>query len=290
MRAMKSTSLSFGLVNVPVKLYKATEESDVRFSQFHDGCGGGVTYVKTCKCCSQQLDNTDIVRGVIRDDKQILVTDDELAGIEVETGPEIAVLQFINSDEIDPIALEQHYFLAPSAASDLEGFMLLRTVMAESGRAAIVKFVMRRTGSVGKEHLGLLRPYGDKAMIIDTLSWSNEIRQPAFSILDANVNINPKVLEMARGLVDAMTAPFDPQAYTDTYTEKLVELIDTKVNGKPKRATKAKTVDPVVSDLLAKLEASAAAKGIKKPAAKKAAPAKKAPAKKAAPRRKTAVA
>lgn len=280
MRSIKSTTLSCGLVSVPMKVYCATDNHDLKLSQFHDGCGGGVGYVKTCKCCNETLDSAQIVRGVIRDDKQIIISDDDLAGLENEVGPEIAVQQFVNLDEIDPIYFENHYFLSAASAADLEGYMTIRTVMAESNRAAIVRFVMRRSGGVGKEHLGLLAPYGDKAMIIHTLAWADEVRQPAFSLLDTPVKLNPKVLDMARGLVDAMTEPFDPQAFNDLYTEQLAGLIDSRVNNKPaKKAAAAKEDRAEVSDLLAKLTASTKA-AAKKPAAKKAAPAK-APAKRA---------
>ena len=175
MRAIKTTSIKFGLVSVNVKMYAAVDDHDVKMSQFHAGCGGGVTYHKICKCCEKQLDSTDIVRGVIRDDKQIIITEDDLSNLTEEVGPEIAVLKFIDINEIDPIMLEKHYFISATAASDLEGFMLLRTVMAESNLAAVVRFVMRRSGSVGKSHTGILRPYG-KAMALDILSYADEIR------------------------------------------------------------------------------------------------------------------
>lgn len=291
MRAIKSTSLSFGLVNVPVKMYKATEDHDVKLHQFHDGCGGGVTYAKVCKACNAGLETADIVKGVIRDDKTILVTEDDLTNLEVETGPEISVVQFVNIDEINPIYFESHYFLAAAAVSDLEGYATIRKVMSDKKRGAIVRFVMRRSGGVGKEHLGLLAPYGDNAMIVHTLAWADEVRQPAFSLLDTPVKLNPAVVKVAADLVDAMTSPFDPQSFTDNYTEQVSALIDSKASGKT-RAVKARveTSDVVSNDLLAKLSASAAAK--KKTPTKAAAKpaAKKAPAKKAAPRRRTAVA
>lgn len=293
MRSLKSTTIKFGLVNVGAKVYKATDNHDVRLSQFHDGCGGGVGYTKICKCCDQTLATADIVKGAVRDDKTILVTEDDLAGLEIEAGKEIAVEQFVDLTEVDPIYFESHYFITPAASSDLEGYMTIRAVMAASNKAAIVRFVFRSSGNVGKQHLGLMAPYGDNAMILHTLAWADEVREPAFAILDTPVNLNPAVVKVATDLIDAMTAPFNPQAFADVYTKKLVGLIEAKANGKgqPKKQPEP---EPVVSDLLAKLEASAAAKATKaKPAAKKAAPckvAKKAPAKKAAPRRKTAVA
>ena len=272
MRSIKNTSISFGMVNVNVKVYSATEDHDLKLNQFHDGCGGGVTYVKQCKHCEAALATADIVKGKIVDDKPIIVTDDDLSNLDVTVGPEIAVEQFIKQDEIDPISMEKHYFVAPAEASALEGFSMIRDVLEESHRVAVVRFVMRRNGSVGKEHLGILRPYG-RALVLDTISYHDEIRKPEFSILDTPVKLNPKVLDVARSLVDAMTDTFDPLVFTDTFTEKLSELIDLKAAGgkAPKPAAKAATGG---GDLLSKLEASAAVK--------RKAPAKKAPVKAAA--------
>lgn len=293
MRSLKSTTISFGLVNVPVKLYKATDNHDVRLSQFHDGCGGGISYIKTCKCCNKQLTTAEIVKGAVRDEKTIMIGEEDLAGLEVQAGREIAVEQFVDLAEVDPIYFESHYFISPAGASDLEGYMTLRAVMAESNKAAIVRFVFRNTGGAGKQHLGLMAPYGHKAMIVHTLAWADEVREPAFPLLDTPVTLNPAVVKVATDLVDAMTGPFDPQAFTDVYTKKLVGLIEAKANGKGQAKPKPEPVEPP-SDLLAKLEASAAAKkNAVKPTTKSACKvaAKKAPAKRAAaPRRKAAVA
>jgi len=294
MRAIKTTTIKFGLVSVPVKMYAAVDDHDVKMSQFHKDCGGGISYQKTCKVCEQHLDTSEIDRGVIRDDKQIVISEEELNDLAGQVGPEVAVLKFIDINQIDPIMLEKHYFCAPSAAADLEGFSLLRTVMAESNLAAVVRFVMRRSGTTGKSHTGILRPYG-KALALDILSYADEIREPAFSVLDNPITLNKALLDAARTLVQALTGEFDPQEFSDDYTRKLVGLIEAKANGKGTKAVKTAAPEPVVSDLLAKLTASAAAKAAAKPPAKKAAPckvaAKKAPAKKAAaPRRKEAVA
>lgn len=260
MRATKTTSISFGLVNVPVKMYKAVDSHDVSFHQYHRDCMGSVGYVKACKDCGETLDTHSIVRGVEHGDTTITVSEDELASIEVQAGPEIEVVQFIDATEVDPIALEGHYYLAPDRTS-VEGYALLRRVMVDTGRVAVVKFVMRRTGSVGKSHLGLLRPYGDNLLAVHTMSYPDEIRQPAFPVLDRAVELKPQLVEMARTLVDAMTGPFVAADYTDTFTDKLNELIEAKANGETIVTANGEELVPTdVSDLLAKLEASARAR------------------------------
>lgn len=260
MRATKTTSISFGLVNVPVKMYKAVDSHDVSFHQYHQDCMGSVGYVKACKECGETLDSQSIVRGVEHGDTTITISEDDLVHIEVQAGPEIEVVQFIDADEVDPIALEAHYYLAPERAS-VDGYALLRKVMVDTGRAAVVKFVMRRTGSVGKTHLGLLRPYGDNLLVVHTMSYPDEIRQPAFPALDRAVNLKPALVEMAHTLVDAMTGPFVAADYTDTFTDKLNELIAAKANGETITTADGEPLEPTgVEDLLAKLEASAAAR------------------------------
>lgn len=260
MRAVSTTSISFGLVNIVVKAYKAVDSHDVSFHQYHRDCMGSVGYFKACKECGETLTPDNIVRGVEQGDSVVTVSEDELASIEVEAGREIAVQQFINADEVDPIALEGHYYLAPERAS-AEGYALLRHVMVDTGRVAVVKFVMRRSGSVGKTHLGLLRPYGDNVLSLHTMSYPDEIRQPAFSTLEREVELKPALVEMAHTLVDAMTGPFVAADYTDTFTDKLNELIVAKGNGETIVAADGEELVPTdVSDLLAKLEASAAAR------------------------------
>ena len=264
MRSIKKTSISFSLVNVACTLYKANEDGAVKFSQAHDGCGGGVSYQKVCKACEQHLSTSDIVRAITRNDTQVIVTDDDLTSVETDTGPAISVLQFIQADEIDAVATEGgHFFVVPTKDS-LQGFTLLRTVMSDSGKVAIVRFSLRS----GKQNLGILRPYGDRAMIIDTISFPAEIREPAFDILAAPVTLDPALLKVASDLVSAMSAPFDPADYTDVYSEKVNALIDAKSRGDIVTTPDTEPA-PVVSNLLRMLEASAAAKQTAKPAAGK---------------------
>ena len=284
LKSLKNCNIIFNMVSVGVKVYSATGDHDLKLQQFHDGCGGGVTYVKQCKCCEAALATDEIVKGKIVDDVQVIVTEDDLKSLDIVVGPEITVEQFIKADEIDPIAMEKHYFVAPSEASALEGFSMIRDVLEESHRVAVCRFVMRRSGSIGKEHMAILRPYG-RALILDTIAYHDEIRKPEFSILDTPVNVNPKVREVARSIVDSMTEPWNPLAYADQFTEKLSELITIKAAGgeAPKASTKAAASG---GDLLSKLEASAAVAKRRKPATKaapaKAAPVKAAPAKAAA--------
>lgn len=256
MRAMKKTSIAFGLVNVPVRMYKATESHDVAFKQHHGGeCHGGISLVRTCKECAEVVDYADIVKGVEVDGELVIVTGDELKSLEDESSPAIEVVQFIDQSEIDPISFEAPYYLEPDKTS-LEGYALIREVLGETGRVALVQFSMR-----GRVHLGVLRSVG-KVLTVHTIAWPSEVREPAFAILDKPVELKPAALKVAHALVESMTAEFQPDEHVDIYTERVAELIAAKAGG---REFAAKPVEPEVQvdDLIAALEASLAKKKAK---------------------------
>lgn len=287
MRAMKRCSVSFGLVNIPVRVYKAVENHDVALHQYHDKDLLPIGYTKACKGCGSSVDEANIVKGVTIDDEVIVLTEDELLSLKDEQSPNIEVLQFVHADDIDPIMYEGSYYLEPD--SSLDGYALLRTALDESGLLAIVSLSMR----AAKMHLGALRVVG-KMMVLHTMRWPDEVRPAEFAVLDKEVEIKPATMKAALQLVQAMVAPFDPTEFTDNYTERVNELIEAKAS-KTEFKAKPQDLDSVsatdVDDLLAKLEASVkrhpAGRAKAKPAAKKAVP-RKAAAKKAAARRRGA--
>lgn len=292
MRAMRNSTITFGLVSVPVKVYKATDESGIQFKQFHGGmtpadgqCLGSIRYEKKCSCCENIVPNDEIAKGIHADNGNlVIINEDDLASVEVETGTGITVRQFVHADEIDPTAIGQTYYLEPSKES-LEGYGLLRSVMETKGLVAVVEFSLRRSGNVGKTQIGQLR-VSDNILMIDMLERPDDIRKPSFGVLDKQVSLRPELVAMAETLVEAMTSPFNASAYRDEYTDRLREVIAAKGAGVAPAAVKGKEADPVVDDLLAKLamsvDANAPAKAPAKKAPAKKAPAKRAPAKKAA--------
>ena len=276
-RSMKKTAIAWGMVNIPVGVHKAVDSSESRFSQFHSDCNGSVGYTKTCKDCGEVLSAEQIYRGVKDDDNVIPVTDEELASVEVQAGTTISVEQFVETDEIEQIYIESHYYLEPAKES-IEGYKLLRAAMIRENKIAIVKFVLRGNS----QHLGILRPYGDKALILEGISYPKEIRPIEFPILDTEVELSEAMLDMAANLIGALTSPFDAGDYVDVYRERLDDLIAAKASGAEIIPMPTKPQEAAPSDLLAKLAASVETKKAA-PAAKKApykAAAKKAPAKK----------
>lgn len=296
MRSIWKGSVSFGLVNVPVKVYSATEDNDIKFHQVHAKDNGRIRYKRVCEICGEVVEYRDIARSYESDDGQtVVITDEDIATLPEERSREIEVLEFVPAEQIDPMLYDKSYFLEPDSKSS-KSYVLLAKTLAETDRIAVVHFTLRN-----KTRLAALRvkDFSKRdVMMIHTLLWPDEIRDPDFPVLDKEVDIKPAELKMAGQVVESMTDDFKPDQFRDTYREEMLELIQAKIEGgeaftveEPEPEDLDDTED--VSDLLAKLEASVQARkgGAKEAPAKKApakkaaakkAPAKKAPAKKAA--------
>lgn len=251
-KAIKVTSITCSLVNVPVKLHKATDSHDISFHQHHNGCGGAVGIKRFCKACEQEVPYADIVKGIDQDGSLVIVAADELKALQDEA-PAIEVTQFVNAADLDAVAYEQSYYAEPGKGAD-EGYALLREVLVKTGRVGLVKFALR-----DRLHMGVLRVAGDY-LVIHTVAWPDEVRTPHFTVKD--VALKPQMVEMATSLVDAMTAPFVAAEWVDTYTDRVAELIAAKANGDSIAPAPAKD-EADVEDLLKALEASIAKKGKK---------------------------
>src|SRR5258705_11348358 len=299
MRSIWKGSIAFGLVNVPVKVYSATQDHDIKFHQVHAKDNGRIRYKRVCEVCGEVVEYGDLTRAYESDDGQmVIITDDDIATLPEERSREIEVLEFVPASEVDPMMFDRSYFLEPDSKSS-KSYVLLAKTLAETDRMAIVHFSLRN-----KTRLAALRvkDFGKRdVMVVHTLLWPDEIRDPDFPVLDKKVDIKPAELKMAGQVVESMTDDFNPDRYHDDYQDQLEELIAAKLEGGETFTTEEqpKELDETedVSDLLAKLEASVKARSgdgksaakkapPKKAAAKKApaknAPAKKAPAKKAA--------
>jgi DNA end-binding protein Ku len=295
MRSIWKGSLSFGLVNVPVKVYSATEDHDVKFHQVHAKDNGRIRYKRVCEVCGEVVDYRDIARAYESDNGQtVIITDEDLATLPEEKSREIDVLEFVPASEIDPLMYDRSYYLEPDSKST-KSYVLLAKTLANTDRVAIVHFALRN-----KTRLAALRvkDFSKRdVMVVHTLLWPDEIRDPDFPSLDTKVEIKPAELKMAEQVVDSMADDFNPDQFRDDYQQQLHELIEAKLEGGEAFPTeeqpKELDVTDDVSDLLAKLEASvrkrraesakkAPARKVAKKAVAKKAPAKKAPAKKAA--------
>ncbi len=290
MRSIWKGSIAFGLVNVPVKVYSATEDHDVKFRQVHAKDNGRIRYKRVCEVCGEVVEYRDIARAYESDDGQtVIITDEDIATLPEERSREIEVMEFVPASDIDPMMYDKSYFLEPEGKST-KSYVLLTQTLKETDRVAIVHFALRN-----KTRLAALRVQDFSkrdVMVIQTLLWPDEIRDPDFPVLDKEVDIKPAELKMAGQVVDSMTDDFNPDRYHDDYQEQLRELISAKLEGGEAFTTEEQPQEldetEDVSDLLAKLEASVKARrgggdseksDSEKSTAKKA-PAKKSPAKK----------
>jgi DNA end-binding protein Ku len=293
MRSIWKGSVSFGLVNVPVKVYSATEDNDIKFHQVHAKDNGRIRYKRVCEVCGEVVEYRDIARSYESEDGQtVVITDEDIATMPEERSREIDVLEFVPAEQLDPMMYDKSYFLEPDSKSS-KSYVLLAKTLAETDRIAIVHFTLRN-----KTRLAALRvkDFSKRdVMMIHTLLWPDEIRDPDFPVLDKEVEIKPAELKMAGQVVESMTADFNPDQFRDTYREEMMELIQAKIEGGEAFTTEEQEPEDLdetddVSDLLAKLEASVKAR--KSGASSDGEPAKKAPAKKAAakkaPAKKTA--
>jgi DNA end-binding protein Ku len=254
MRAMWSGAVSFGLVSVPVKLYSATTNHDVRFHQVHAADGGRIKYKRTCSVDGEEVEYADIVKGYETEDGELITLDDEdLDSLPVATGHEIDVIEFVPADQIDPLLFDKSYFLEPEAKA-AKPYALLREALVQTDRMAVVRVALRQ-----RETLALLR-VRDKAIVLQTMLWPDEVREPDFDILDADVELRPQELTMAASLVESLGAEFDPSQFHDEYRDAVVELIDRKRTTGDTRpapvAEKREEGPDSMTDLLSALQAS----------------------------------
>src|SRR3978361_1325041 len=224
MRAIWKGAVSFGLVNVPVRLFAATEEHDIRFHQVHREDGGRIKYKRTCSVDGEEVSYDEIAKGYESSDgKVVILTAEDLEHLPVATGHEIDVVEFVPSEQVDPILFAKSYYLEPDAKA-IKPYVLLREALVETDRVAVVKVALRQ-----KETLAVLR-VRDKAILLQTMLWPDEIRAADFATLEADVELRPQELKMAASLVESMAADFEPAQFTDDYQAAMAERIDAKLN------------------------------------------------------------
>lgn len=292
MRAIWKGAVTFGLVNVPIKLYSATEDHDVPLHQVHDEDGGRIRYRRVCELDGEEVPYQHIDRAYDDGERTVVLTKDDFAALPAEANREIEVVEFVPSDQIDPIMLDRTYYLEPDSKSP-KAYVLLRRTLEETDRTAIVKFALRQ-----RTRLAAMR-VRDEVLVMQTLLWADEVREAAFPSLDGSVTVSDKELAMSGQLVASYEADFAPEEYEDEYQVQLRQLIDAKIEQGDALDTsetfgeQPEKEDADVIDLMEALRRSVSgsqggskgdAKGRteeKAPATKKA-PAKKAPAKKPA--------
>ncbi|GIU55972.1 Ku protein [Arthrobacter sp. NicSoilC12] len=223
MRAIWKGAIAFGLVNVPVKVYSATEDHDISLHQVHNADGGRIRYQRRCEVCSKIIDYEDIDKAYEDDGRTVVLTRDELKSIPAENSHEIEVVQFVPVDQLDPMMFEKSYYLEPDSKSP-KAYVLLRRALEDTDRVAIVQFALR-----DKTRLGALR-IRDEVLVLQSLLWADEVREASFPALETSIRISAQEREMSAALVDSMASDFEPDQFTDDYQEQLRQLIEAKLD------------------------------------------------------------
>jgi DNA end-binding protein Ku len=222
MRAIWKGAVTFGLVNVPVKVYSATQDHDVPLHQVHDADGGRIRYQRRCEVCGKVVDYAHIDKAFDDGDRTVVITEEDLSALPEEKSREIDVVEFVPSDQVDPVMLDRSYFLEPDSSSP-KSYALLRRTLQETDRTAIVHVTLRQ-----RTRLAALRVRGD-VLMLQTLLWDDEVREADFPSLDAAPRVSPRELEMSAQLVEGFAEDFDPSKFSDEYQEQLKTLIDAKL-------------------------------------------------------------
>ena len=222
MRAIWKGAIAFGLVNVPVKVYSATEDHDISLHQVHNADGGRIRYQRRCEVCSEVIDYSDIEKAYEEDGRTVILSKDELKSIPAENSHEIEVVQFVPSEQLEPMMFEKSYYLEPDSKSP-KAYVLLRRALEDTDRVAIVQFALRE-----KTRLGALR-IKDDVLVLQSLLWPDEVREANFPALDTSIKISAPEREMSAALVESMAADFDPAHFTDDYQAQLRQLIEAKL-------------------------------------------------------------
>jgi DNA end-binding protein Ku len=252
-RALWSGSLSFGLVNVPVQLFSAVRDLDLHFHQLHEKDGSPIETRRFCSAEEREVPYEEIVHGydLEEEDRQVVVTDEELAAVAPRKTRTIDIHAFVDLAEVDPIHFDHPYFLAPSGDSEgtRRAYQLLLEVMRSTERAALGRFVLR-----SKEYLVAIRVRDDR-LTLSTMLFADEIRDAA-DLPTGGRKPSKKQLEGAVKLIDALSEPWDPGAYEDRYRRRLQDVVERKKRGKRIRAPKQEPQPSPVPDLMAALERS----------------------------------
>jgi DNA end-binding protein Ku len=263
-RAIWSGAISFGLVNIPVKLYSAVSKKTVRFHQIDSESGGRVRQ-KRVGPDGEEIAYEQIVKGYeIGPDRYVTISPEELEALEPQKTRTIDIEDFVDLEQIDPIYFDHPYYLAPDTGA-AKAYRLLVDAMEDSGKVAVARVVLR-----SKEHLVAIRPR-DGALAMETMLFADEVI-PAGSLeelaaADGDVETSDRELAMANQLIESLASDFDPDKYRDEYRERVLDLIERKAQGETIVIEEPEAEPKEVPDLMAALEASIA--GAKKPAPKK---------------------
>ncbi|MDQ0217883.1 Ku protein [Peribacillus cavernae] len=253
MHTMWKGSISFGLVNIPIKLHAATENKDISLRTLHKECHSPIKYEKVCPVCGKEVGKDDIVRAYeYAKGKFVVLEDEELEQLRKENEDKaVEIVDFVKMEEIDPIYFNKSYYMSPNEGG-VKAYSLLRKALEDSKKVGIAKIIIR-----SKEQLAIIRVV-ENTLLMETIHFPDEVRPSAdVPNIPTGENITKKELDTAVLLIDQLTTEFEPDKYHDEYRTALLDLIESKKTGK--KTVSAKEKEPAVSnvtDLMAALQAS----------------------------------
>ncbi|MCG3417880.1 Ku protein [Oceanobacillus jordanicus] len=256
MHTMWKGTISFGLVNIPVKMHAATENKDVRLRQLHKECQSPIKYEKVCPICDKPIEQEEIVKAYEYAKNKFVVLDEEdLAALQKEQEDKaVEIVDFVKLEEIDPIYFEKSYYLSPNEGGT-KAYSLLRNALEETGKIGVAKMIIR-----SKEQLAVIRVY-QNTLVAETIHYPDEVRNVADvpNVPEASAN-SEKELDTAKMLIEQLTTVFEPEKYTDEYRTALMELIEQKKNNEetttPVATEKGKPTTEGATNLMDALQAS----------------------------------
>src|SRR5215831_3983602 len=246
-----SGTISFGLVSIPIRMYTSASPEGVSFNQLHPKCGGRVRQQMICPTCNEVVERSALVKGYeFAKDQYVQFTDDELKALEGEASKMIDIAEFVPLSQVDPIYFEKTYYLGPDKGGE-KAYRLLGDAMKKAGRVALAKFVMR-----GKENLVLIRP-SQNGLMLHTMYFADEIRDFGEVDKGEDAKLKPGELELAERLLAELTSEkFSPEKYADEYRDRVLQVVEQKVEGKEVTSLAPQAQRTQVIDLMDALKQS----------------------------------
>lgn len=249
MRSIWKGSISFGLVNIPISMYTASQAKEISFVMLHKKDLSEIRYARICKTEEKEVPWKDIVKGYELEKGDFVVFDEkDFEKANLKKTKTIEIVNFVEEDEIDSTYYVKPYFLEPGKNAE-KAYGLLRDALKKAKKVGLAKYVLRN-----KEHLAVLKPHGNM-IILNELRYETELLKAEDLNIPAGKS-NPKEMEMAIQLIDQLTVPFEPKKYKDTYTEEIKQMIKQKAKGKPIHPKTKEAPSPKIHDIMSLLQAS----------------------------------
>src|SRR5437762_481139 len=251
-----SANISFGLVSIPIKMFTAASAGGVSFNQLHQKCGGRIRQQQICPTCNEVVERSTLVKGYeFSKDQYVQFSEEELKTLEGEASRMIDIAEFVPLDQVDPIYFEKTYYLGPDKGGE-KAYRLLTDAMKKSGRVALAKYVMR-----GKENLVLIRSSQD-GLMLHTMYFTDEVRDFGEVDKGEDAKVKPGELELAQRLVNELSnEAFQPEKYSDEYRERVLQVVESKVEGREVTSLAPQEQRTQVIDLMDALKQSLGKRG-----------------------------